>query len=209
MDGVIVDSELHWKSLESFFLSSLVPAWGSVDQSKILGLSMDHIYTLLTSEYGLQTSREQFMERYDELANEIYEKKTSLLPGVADLLAKLNQHQIPVALASSSPKSWINIVLRRFALHESFQAVVSADDVNGEGKPSPAIYLLAARLLNVPPSQCIAIEDSTNGVISAKNADMFCIGLSNGFNEDQDISRADMIIYSFKELDFNIFLKER
>ncbi|HLZ62864.1 MAG TPA: HAD family hydrolase [Ktedonosporobacter sp.] len=208
MDGVIVDSELHWKNLEGFFLSSLVSSWTDADQSRIIGVSMDHVYTLLVSEYGMQKSREQFLAQYQEMANEIYGKKVALLPGVEDLLTKLRQHHIPVALASSSPRSWINIVLRRFNLRASFQAVVSADDLNGEGKPSPAIYLFTASSLGVPPTQCIAIEDSKNGVLSAKNAGMFCIGLRNGFNEEQDISRADLIIHGFAELDFNIFLKD-
>ena len=208
MDGVIVDSELHWKNLEGFFLSSLVSSWTDADQSRIIGVSMDHVYTLLVSEYGMQKSREQFLAQYQEMANEIYGKKVALLPGVEDLLTKLRQHHIPVALASSSPRSWINIVLCRFNLRASFQAVVSADDLNGEGKPSPAIYLFTASSLGVPPTQCIAIEDSKNGVLSAKNAGMFCIGLRNGFNEEQDISRADLIIHGFAELDFNIFLKD-
>src|SRR5579859_3290655 len=208
MDGVIVDSELHWKNLEGFFLSSLVSSWTDADQSRIIGVSMDHVYTLLVSEYGMQKSREQFLAQYQEMANEIYGKKVALLPGVEDLLTKLRQHHIPVALASSSPRSWINIVLRRFNLRASFQAVISADDLNGEGKPSPAIYLFTASSLGVPPTQCIAIEDSKNGVLSAKNAGMFCIGLRNGFNEEQDISRADLIIHGFAELDFNLFLKD-
>lgn len=209
MDGVIVDSEFHWQTLEGFFLASLIPSWNSIDQSKLLGLSIDHIYIMLVNEYGLQESKELFMDKYHLIAHEIYMQKTSLLPGIRELFTKLHQHKIPLALASSSPRTWIDLVLQRFALSEMFQAVISSDNLNGEGKPSPAIYLLTARQLNVPPTQCIAIEDSKNGVISAKSAGMFCIGLRNGFNDEQDLSTADMIVHGFEELDFAIFLKER
>ena len=97
-------------------------------------------------------------------------------------------------------------MLERFSLRDSFKVVVSADELAGEGKPSPAIYLLTAIRLGVSPHRCIAIEDSKNGVLSAKNAGMFCVGYRNGFNEEQDLSRADMIIHHFAEFDWKILL---
>jgi len=200
MDGVIVDSEIQWKTLEGYFLQSLIPTWSSSDQDKIIGLGVHDLYTLLIGQYGLQNTKAQFLDLYQEMANEIYGQKVSLIVGFSDLLTTLNKNNIPVALASSSPKSWINIMLRRFGLQSSFKVVVSADELEGEGKPSPAIYLLTAQRLGVSPTSCIAIEDSKNGVLSAKNAGMFCIGFRNGFNEEQDLSKADMIIHGFAEL---------
>ena len=202
MDGVIVDSEIHWKTLEGYFLQSLIPTWTSADQDKIIGLGVHDLYTLLISQYGLQKTKQQFLELYQEMANKIYGQKVSLIAGFSDLLTTLNKNNIPVALASSSPRSWINIMLRRFGLQASFRVVVSADELEGEGKPSPAIYLLTAQRLGVSPTSCIAIEDSKNGVLSAKNAGMFCIGFRNGFNEEQDLSKADMIIHGFAELEW-------
>ncbi len=202
MDGVIVDSEIHWKTLEGYFLQSLIPTWTSADQDKIIGLGVHDLYTRLISQYGLQKTKQQFLELYQEMANKIYGQKVSLIAGFSDLLTTLNKNNIPVALASSSPRSWINIMLHRFGLQASFRVVVSADELEGEGKPSPAIYLLTAQRLGVSPTSCIAIEDSKNGVLSAKNAGMFCIGFRNGFNEEQDLSKADMIIHGFAELEW-------
>jgi HAD superfamily hydrolase (TIGR01509 family) len=202
MDGVIIDSEIHWKTLEGYFLQSLIPTWSSTDQDKIIGLGVHDLYTLLISQYGLQKTKQQFLELYQEMANKIYGQKVSLIAGFSDLLTTLNKNNIPVALASSSPRSWINIMLRRFGLQSSFRVVVSADELEGEGKPSPAIYLLTAQRLGVSPTSCIAIEDSKNGVLSAKNAGMFCIGFRNGFNQEQDLSKADMVIHGFAELEW-------
>lgn len=202
MDGVIVDSEVHWKTTEGFFLQSLVPAWNIDDQDKIIGLAVHDVYKMLVETYQLQKTKAQFLELYQEMANEIYGQKVSLIEGFPKLLSSLNKHNIPVALASSSPKTWIDIVLQRFDLLKSFKAVVSADELEGNGKPSPAIYLLAARRLGVNPERCIAIEDSKNGVLSAKSAEMFCIGFRNGFNDEQDLSRADMVIRRFGDLDW-------
>ena len=207
MDGVIVDSEIHWKTTEGFFLQSLIPSWRAKDQDKIIGLGVLDLYALLVDTYYLQKTQQEFLEIYQQMANEIYGQKVSLIAGFTELLTALNTNHIPVALASSSPTSWINIMLERFSLRDSFQVVVSADELVVQGKPSPAIYLLTAMRLGVRPDRCIAIEDSKNGVLSAKNAEMFCVGFRNGFNNEQDLSRADVIIHHFGELDWkNLFL---
>ena len=207
MDGVIVDSEIHWKTTEGFFLQSLIPGWSAKDQDKIIGLGVLDLYALLVDTYYLQKTQQEFLEIYQQMANEIYGQKVSLIAGFTELLTALNTNHIPVALASSSPTSWINIMLERFSLRDSFQVVVSADELKGEGKPSPAIYLLTASRLGILPERCVAIEDSKNGVLSAKNAEMFCVGFRNGFNSEQDLSRADVIIHHFSELDWkNLFL---
>ena len=202
MDGVIVESESHWKVFERDFLPALIPTWSPADQPNILGLGLDDLYTLLNSKYNLQKTKDQFVMLYHERAKEIYGQAVSLTAGVSDLLAQLNTHRIRVALASSSPRNWIDIVLHRFGLQDFFQVVVSADEVEGKGKPSPAIYLLTAQRLGVPAAHCIAVEDSANGVLAAKQARMVCIGLRNGFNEEQDLSQADLVIHSLAELDW-------
>ena len=201
MDGVIVDSELHWKSLEGYFLQSLIPAWTSADQDRIIGLSVHDLYRLLTTDYGLQHNKEDFLDLYHEMAQEIYAEKASLIPGFLDVLSWLCEKGSRTALASSSPRPWIEMVLDKFDLHKAFEVVVSADELQGEGKPSPAIYLLTAWKLGVEPERCVVIEDSEKGVLSSKSAGMFCIGFRNGFNDEQNLSAADLLITGFHQLD--------
>lgn len=204
MDGVIVDSEVHWKKPEGYFLRSLAPAWTDTDQTRIIGMSLHNVYRLLTTEYGVTHTKEQFLEVYMDMARKIYGEHASLILGVRELLGELHRRGIPVALASSSTRPWIEIVLDRFDLHSDFQAVVSADElVGGEGKPSPAIYLHTAHKLSVEPAGCVVMEDSHNGVLSAQRAGMYCIGFRNGFNDDQDISTADVIVNSYAEIDLD------
>jgi HAD superfamily hydrolase (TIGR01509 family) len=202
MDGVMVESESHWRIFERDFLTSLTSTWTQADQRKILGLGLDDLYTLLSSEYHVKTTKDQFVRRYHERAREIYGQHVALTEGFSDVLSLLNQHRVLVGLASSSPRNWIDLVLQRFGLQGSFQVVVSAEEVEGKGKPEPAIYLLTTQQLGVPAARCVAIEDSKNGVLSAKQAGMFCIGLRNGFNEEQDLSKADLIIHHLAELNW-------
>src|SRR5437879_4390716 len=168
MDGVIVDSEKHWKTLEGFFLHSLVPEWSTEHQGKITGLSVHDLYRMLKEEHGISHTKEEFLTLYHGMARQIYGEKVSLIEGFPQLLAQLREGHVRLALASSSPKEWIDMVLDRFDLRSAFHVVVSSDELEGEGKPSPAIYLLTARRLDVQPERCAVIEDSQNGVLSAK-----------------------------------------
>src|SRR5581483_4645034 len=129
-----------------------------------------------------------FLRRCDLIADDVYGRRVRLADGLEPLLRSLARLGKPVALASSSPRHWIRLVLDRFALRPHFSAVVSADDVGGEGKPSPAIYQRAVGLLRASPARCLAVEDSQVGVLSAKRAGVYCVGLRTGTNDDQDFS---------------------
>ena len=202
MDGVLVDSERHWEMLEGEFFRSLVGRWSSADQARITGVSVHDVYRLLTEEFGLQQPKEEFLALYQRIADLIYMERVSLIEGAPELLASLRREGVRLALASSSPMSWIEMVLDRFGLRDTFEVVVSADELEGgEGKPSPAIYLRTAEKLGLDPRRCVAIEDSRHGVVSAKRAGMLCVGLRNGFNDGQDLSAADLVVRSLTQLD--------
>lgn len=201
MDGVIVDSELHWKEIQSDFLRGVLPSWTDEDQIRLIGLSANHVYELLVRDYGLTQTIEEYFSYYEGITAEIYGKRSKLIPGVENLIYELKTSGVPLALASSSPHSWISIVLKRFDFSNVFNPVVSADDLNGVGKPDPGIYLKTSELLGVKPTDCIAIEDSNKGVESAVRAGMLCLALKNGFNDHQDLSKAHIIVDGFEGID--------
>ena len=197
MDGVIVDSELHWKAVEAEFLQGLVGRWSDEDQRGIIGMSLYDIHARLVDNYGLSQSREEFVHFYKDLSKVIYGERASLIPGFSETIQALVQRGTPIGLASSSPHSWIGMVLDRFALRSHFKVVVSSDDVDGRGKPAPDIYLFAADAIGFDPTRCLAIEDSSKGIKSAKAAGMRCFGLRNGHNDDQDLSESDAVLEGF------------
>src|SRR5688572_3912083 len=104
MDGVLVDSELHWKQVEGYFLKSLVPSWRAEDQGKIIGLSVHSVYEMLVAGHGLTSTKEEFLRHYHEMAREIYQKRVSLIEPFPHLLKVLKEDGVPTALASSSPR---------------------------------------------------------------------------------------------------------
>ncbi len=202
-DGVIVDSERCWEPLMEDLCLRLVPGWRKGDNAKHLtGANLQDNYAYLCKAYRVGFSWEEFERNVEQLTETIYGEKTVFLPGLEPLLTELTKRNIPIGLASSSKRAWLDMAFNRLGMGEYFPLRATGDDLkSGEGKPAPVLYLRAANMLGVDPKECIAIEDSHNGVLSAKAAGMYCIAIRNGFNDLQDVSMADECIHGFAELD--------
>lgn len=124
------------------------------------------------------------------------------LPGLERFLDELRSGQVPLGIASGSPRADVETVLRTLHLMERFQTIAAADQV-ARPKPAPDVYELACRQLNAAPDQCLAFEDSATGVAAAKNAGLRVIAIPSTYTRDHDLSRADALINSFEELDFD------
>ena len=207
MDGVLVDSEKHWAIEEAKFLATRILAPHDEYHKNIVGMSISEIYDHLKSRYNILMEKSEFLDAYDKMAVDIYEKSSSLLPNVMDFLVLLKDEGYTLALASSSPRFWVSMAVERFELEPFFKVTVSASEIKCKGKPAPDIYLYTAEQLGKNPSECMAIEDSRNGVLSVKKAGMRCVGLRNGFNEEQDLSQVDLVIRNFQELTLDVIEK--
>ncbi|HCA66853.1 MAG TPA: hypothetical protein DEP11_01195, partial [Candidatus Jacksonbacteria bacterium] len=130
----------------------------------------------------------------------VYMVHAELNGHVKETLEAIRGSKIPIALSSSSPHSWINMMLSRFSLAQYFSVVASSEDVGFVGKPAPDIYLYTAKLLNIAPRECAVIEDSRNGVLSAVSAGMIAIGYRTLYNPNQDLSKARAIITDLMDI---------
>lgn len=199
-DGVIVDSERYWDQGCLAIYQTMLPQWTTEDDKQLKGRSVHDIYPWLVKEHGLTLTKDEYMGRLHEFVRTIYEEQTQMIDGILELLEALQARRIPLAIASSSQRNWIDMALARFDIGHYFRYIVVAQDV-GRGKPDPAVYIEAARRLDVPADECIAIEDSTNGLKSAKAADMFCIALQHlSDTHPQDLSAAHMIVTSLRDI---------
>lgn len=203
MDGVLIDSEKIWESCELKYLSAFLPQEYDHEelQNNIVGRSIFGIFDLLKELFPphfSHISRSEFLEGYEQFGLEQVYKKTNLLNHVREILHFLSQ-KIPLALASSSPKPWISETLKRHNLGDFFVAITSGSEVQN-AKPDPEIFQTAAQKIGVDPQNCFAVEDSKNGVLSAKGAGMFTFGFRNGFNQQQDLSLSDQILFDLLEL---------
>ncbi len=203
MDGVIIDSEPLWEKSESVMLKQ--KGFGGNEsyrkeyRKKIMGLSQRDSVELLKKTFGLRESPEEILRTRLKILLELYERELELIDGIPELLQSLEQRHIETALASGSPMKVIEFVLKKFSLSDIFRIKVSGDCVEN-GKPHPDIYLETARRLEVAPGECVAIEDSINGIVSAKKAGMRCIAVPDPRIVPEDYPEADIFRKSVSEV---------
>ncbi len=201
MDGVIVDSEpLHYAA-ESRIFALLGVEVPDAERHSFIGMAGAGMWKAVRESRGMEMTVEELREFDRKVRLEFFAGVERIDPvaGALELLAGLNRRGTKTALASSSSPELIELVLKRLGVRGLFDAVVSGDTVP-RGKPAPDIYLRAAELLNARPANCIAIEDSRNGVMSAKGAGMRCVAYRNLNSPGQDLDAADMIIDDFRLL---------
>ena len=123
------------------------------------------------------------------------------LPGVVDLIEALAASGVPLGVASSSSRAWLDRHLRRLGLLDRFGTLVGADVVGGIGKPAPDVYLRACADLGADPARSVALEDSAHGATAAKAAGMTVVAVPSRITRFNDFAHADLVVRSLAELD--------
>ena len=208
MDGVIVDTEpVHHYAYNEHFKQLNIAITPEIYAS-FTGNSTKNIFEKLKAQFNLKDDVQTLVETKRNLFNEAFDKKEDLylLDGVEALIKDLHSNGIQLVLASSSATVTINRIFNRFNLHQYFTHIVSGEDFP-KSKPHPAIFQHAAFLAQTPVENCIIIEDSTNGILAAKSAGIYCIGYDSFHSKMQDYSKADKVISHFKELSFESIKK--
>jgi sugar-phosphatase len=201
MDGVLIDSEPMWRAVEREVFAGVGIELTDQDLYPTMGVRIaDVVDRWYRRHPWSEPSREQVAETIvDRVARGVRERGV-LLEGALGAVDRVRALGLRVALASSSPMPLISAVLTLDGLAERFDVVVSGEDEE-LGKPDPAVYLSAARELEVPPERCLAVEDSINGVRAAKAAGMLCIAVPAVGADDDIAAEADLVIGSVGELD--------
>ena len=203
MDGVIVDTEpVHHFAYVHHFKQLNIDVSPEMYAS-FTGNSTKNIYERLKTIYKLNEDVQTLVETKRNLFNDAFDQKEDLylLDGVEDLIKELHQNGMQLILASSSANVTIQRIFNRFGLDKYFTHKVSGEDFP-KSKPHPAIFMKAAELSQTPVENCIVIEDSTNGILAAKAAGIYCVGYDSFHSKLQDYTLADKVISHFNELSF-------
>jgi beta-phosphoglucomutase family hydrolase len=200
MDGTLVDSTksdyLAWERLFSFYNKTL----SYEDYLPMLGIRSAEIvkqYLPVKNDEEVQFALTKKLVFFHEI---ISQNGIEPVPYADIFLKQIKRLNVPVALATSSRKAKMEMVMEKLNLLVYFDAVVTGGDVI-KGKPAPDIFIKAAEKLNVPPQDCIVFEDASNGVKAAKNAFMKCVAFSLA-QPPEALQEADLIIDTFKDLSF-------
>jgi HAD superfamily hydrolase (TIGR01509 family) len=168
MDGLLVDTEPLWFETEADVMARLGAPWGPEDQQQLLGGSMERTVGYLLAR-ATRPAPPADVARWmmDGMLRRAAQGRVVVRPGGRELLAEVAAAGVPYALVTGSQRPFTEAVLASTGFR--FPVTVTADDVT-RTKPDPEPYLLAAKLLDADPGQCVALEDSPNGIASATGA---------------------------------------
>lgn len=201
MDGVLVNTEpLHYRIWKQVFAERGVDI--QYDKyAACIGSTADYLYNLILRWYGKDFRCDRTISmRFRELKNELIQKEgIPAVKGSPEAVRKLHERGWRLAVASSSPMTFIELCTQKIGISDCFELLFSGENVP-HPKPAPDTFLHAAAQLGVPPRECLVVEDSCNGTRAAKAAGMYCLGLRNPDSGNQDLSAADEIIDSLAEL---------
>lgn len=175
MDGVLIDSEPLWHQAEIAVFGEEGLELTPEDCLRTTGLRIDEAVAHWCERHPcLSPRREILVSSILDRLFELVSRRGKPKRGVDEVLELARSRGLRLALASSSPYRVIHAVLGALGLDSTFEVIHSAEEET-RGKPDPAVYLTTARKLGVEPERCIAVEDSPNGLLSAKAAGMRCI----------------------------------
>jgi HAD superfamily hydrolase (TIGR01509 family) len=200
LDGVLLDSEQVWDEVREQLVKERGGRWHERAQTEMMGMSSSEWSRYMHNELGVPDPPEEISADVVRRLEEIYRKRLPLIDGANEAVERLAARW-PLGLASSSNREVIDLVLDLSGLARFFRVTVSSEEVP-RGKPAPDVYLEAARSLGVPPERCAAVEDSHNGIRSAKAAGMRVIAIPNQHYPpgEEALSLADVRLSSLAEL---------
>ncbi|KAF1303764.1 HAD family phosphatase [Enterococcus saccharolyticus] len=173
MDGLIFDTEQLYYQATQDVADEMGFAYDFSLYEKFIGVSDEELWLAYHEMYDEIHGKEtvvQFIDRAFTRGLELFENGLAdLKPGVRELLAYLDEKQIPRVIASSNQRQVIDILLAKNDLAKEFDAVVSFEDV-ARAKPDPEIFEKAQQFLNIPKENLLILEDSKNGILAAHSA---------------------------------------
>jgi sugar-phosphatase len=201
MDGLLIDTEPIWRQAEMEVFRRVGLELTEEQCLETMGVRIADVVRLWYSRHPWTgSSCEEVTRQIEQSVIEHVMAEGVPKAGVCEAMAMIHEAGLPIAIASSSSVTMIDAVVRRLGLEQYVQVTCTGED-EPEGKPHPGVYLSAARRLGVPPEECLALEDSPNGVLSARAAGMYCIAIPDPFLAgDPRFEQADHQLDSLEQL---------
>jgi HAD superfamily hydrolase (TIGR01509 family) len=199
LDGTLLNTDAIASDVLRGFLGKYGKQWDGREAHSTVGKMPLEVAAAIVEAYELPCTASEFISEINPIYSDQW-CKVKALPGANRLIKHLSGHKVPIALASNSPR--VNIE-SKISFHqgwkESFSVIIGGDEVTS-GKPSPEIFLEAAKRLNVEPSSCLVIEDSIPGVTAGKAAGMEVVAVPSIPKQSHLYTSADEVINSLLDL---------
>ncbi|MEL6501546.1 MAG: hexitol phosphatase HxpB [Cyanobacteria bacterium J06623_1] len=208
LDGLLIDSEPLWQEAEIIIFERVDIALNSELCRQTQGLRIDEVVDYWYQRHPwTNLTKLEVEELIVNKVIELIQTKGKPLAGVEQVIAFVKSKDVKIALASSSALKIIQAALQTLGLIEVFTEVYSAES-EVLGKPHPGVYLTTANKLGVSPQSCLALEDSLNGVLAAKAAQMKCIAIPEAIQQSNpQFAIADLTLTSLEKLDESAWQK--
>jgi HAD superfamily hydrolase (TIGR01509 family) len=197
LDGLMVDSEPIAKHAWRTLLAHYGYVLDRDTINALFGLRLEDSSRLIKERYDLPLTSKELAVEKNKIFMALLNGNLRPMPGLFRLLRAVDSRGLIRAVATSSRRDVAEAALRSIGADGGFAALVTADLVQN-GKPAPDSYLAAADALHLPPSACLALEDSPYGVQAAKAAGMRCVAVPNEITAELDLSGADWIFPSLE-----------
>ncbi|HMM41864.1 MAG TPA: HAD family phosphatase [Thermomicrobiales bacterium] len=198
LDGLLIDSE----PLQAWAWDTYAQRFGTTLRddvlARMLGLRTVDASRIFVELLGLPVAPDVAMRERDELLLAAAPGQIAAHRGAVELVAHLRGRGVPLALATSGHRRYVDLALTSAGLSGAFDVEVTGDQVE-RGKPHPDIYLRAAELLSTPPERCLALEDAPNGVRAALAAGMVCFAIPDA-GHPGGVDDADEVLGSLRQV---------
>jgi HAD superfamily hydrolase (TIGR01509 family) len=200
LDGVLIESEQVWDTAREQLVRERGGTWDERATTDMMGMSSTEWSSYMHDRLGVPMTPAEINDDVVQRVAAAYEEHLPLLPHAVETVRELGERW-RLGVASSSNRPIIELVLERSGVRGCFAAVVSSEEV-ANGKPAPDVYLAVARELDVDPADCVAIEDSTNGIKAAVAAGMRTLAVPNREYRPADdvLATAAVVVESLAEV---------
>lgn len=202
MDGLLIDSEPLWQEAEIMSFKKVGIVLDNEMCLETMGLRVDQVVDHWSYEFpGNIKDKDAVVKDIMDGVISLVLEKGKPREGVYKILEFMKDKKVKMAIASSSQLILIKTVVKKFGIEKYFDELYSAE-MEEYGKPHPGVYITTAKVLDVTPERCLALEDSFNGLLSAKAARMKCICVPDeSIKQSPKIVIADIVLNSLA--DFN------
>ncbi len=203
LDGTLLDSMWVWTAIDEEYMKKYNLTVPEDFHEGMEGKSYTEVAQYFKDIFPtLSLTREEIMEEWTQMAHEKYVTEVPLKKGARAFLNMIKASGIKTGIATSNTKKLVTDTLGALGIGEMFDSVRTSCEV-AAGKPSPDVYLLVARDLEVEPCRCLVFEDVPMGILAGKNAGMTVCAVKDDFSEIQREKKrklADYYIDNYDEI---------
>lgn len=191
MDGLMIDSERLYQQAQEELAERFKKKVKAEMNWKMMGRKPIESMKIFVKEHDIPIEAEKILKMRNDIMIEKLKNDLVPMPGLHHIVNTFYD-KLKLAVSTGAQKEFLDLVMDKLGIREKFAVLQDSDEIE-KGKPHPEIYLKTCEKLGLEPGQCIVLEDSSNGAMSAKRAGCYVIAIPSEYTKDQDFSFVNFI----------------